>query len=67
VPEHKGYFVLGTKVCNPVPAKHAFDADNHVIDIWENQIKEQLRVGFDIFGDTGFTFLIDDADIPARG
>jgi len=38
-------------------------SDNHVINIWKNQIKEQLRVCFDILVNMGFTFLIDDTDI----
>jgi hypothetical protein len=65
--EHKGYFVLGTKVCNPVPAKDAFNTDNDVIDIWKNHFKEQLRIGFDVFVNMSFTLFVEDANIHFSG
>jgi len=65
--EDKGYFVFGTKVCNPVPTKDALNTDNDVIDIWKNHFKEQLRIRFDIFMNMGFAFLIEDADVHFSG
>jgi len=67
MPEHKGYFVLGTKVCYPIPAKDAFNTDNDVIDIWKDQFKEQLCIGFDIFVNMGFALFVEDADIHFSG
>jgi hypothetical protein len=67
MPEHKGYFVLGTKVCNPVPAEYAFNADNDVIDIWKYQFKEQHRIRFDILMHFSFSSMIDDADVHFSG
>lgn len=65
--EHKGYFVFGAKVCYPVPAKDALNTDNDVIDIWGNQFKEHLRIGFDIFVNFGFALFVEDADVHFSG
>jgi len=65
--EDKGYFVFGTKVCNPVPTKDALNADNDVIDIWKNHFKEQLRIGFDVFVNMSFTLFVEDANIHFSG
>jgi hypothetical protein len=61
--ENERYFVNVTNVGKPVPAEYTFNADSHVIQIWEDQFKEEFRIRFDILMHFSFPFLIDDADV----
>jgi hypothetical protein len=42
-------------------AKNAFNADNDVVQIWKDQFKEQLRIGFDVLMHLDFVVSVDDA------
>ena len=59
--------VFGAKVCEPIPAKDAFDADDHVIQIRKDQFKELFRIGFDVLVHFGFTGIVQDADVHISG
>ena len=65
--EHEGDFMSSTQIRKPVPAKNAFDSDSNVIDIGENYLEKQFRIGFDILVNMDFTFLIEDTDLHFPG
>lgn len=43
-----------TEVPWDVPAENTFSAHHHVIQIWKNNFKEKLGIGFDVFMLFGF-------------
>ena len=55
--------MLGAQIGDPIPAKDTFDTDDDVFQEGENQLKEHLGLGGDIFMQPGFAFLVDDADV----
>lgn len=55
--------VLIAQVGEPVPAKHAFDTDNDILQERKNKFKKQFGVGIDVFVYFGFAFAIEDAYI----
>ena len=57
----------GTEISKPVPAENALYADNDIIEKRENQVKEQFRVGFDVFMNHDFSFVAENADIHFPG
>jgi hypothetical protein len=63
VPQNEWDFVLVAKIGNPVPGKHAFNADDDIFKVWEDGIKQQRRVGIKVLVQFGLSLGIDDADI----
>jgi hypothetical protein len=55
--------VLSAQIGDPVPAKDALDTDDDVFQEGEDQLKEHLGIGGDVFMESGFAFLVDDADV----
>jgi len=56
-----------TEIGHPVPAMHAFDADDHLAEVGLEQFGELIRVCWYFFMYTGLTRLIYNADIEASG
>jgi hypothetical protein len=67
MPQDERDVMLGTEIRQPVPAKDAFHADHQVIQVGKDQLKEKLRVGFDILVHFDLPALADDADIHFSG
>ena len=61
--ENELYAVFLAKVCHPVPAMHAFNADDNLSWIWGNEFEQWFWGCLNLFVDTQFSVIIDDTDI----
>jgi len=55
--------VFGAETGDPVPERHAFDADHYIFKEWKNDIKQCFRIGLEVLMHPGITLLIEDAHI----
>jgi len=63
VSQNERDFMLAAKIGNPVPGKHAFNANDDIFKVWEDGIEQQRWVGIKVLVQFGFSLGIDDADI----
>jgi hypothetical protein len=63
VAQDKWDHVLTAKIGDPVPGKHAFDADNDIFKVWEDGIKQQRGISIEVFVQLGLSLGIDDAEV----
>jgi hypothetical protein len=55
--------VLAAEVGEPVPAKDALDADEHITEVLKDQFEKQFRIGFDVLMHFDLAFAADNADV----
>jgi hypothetical protein len=55
------------KIGNPVPAVHAFDANNQVIPEGIKKSQQRFRLSLDLLVQQYLALLVEDADIKAAG
>jgi hypothetical protein len=65
VPEDEVDVVFLTEVGQPVPAKHAFDADDESLSIGPDQLQERVRPSRNVLMDKEFTVVSDNADVKS--
>jgi hypothetical protein len=63
VAQNERDFVHAAKIGNPVPGKHAFNADDDIFKVWEDGIEQQRRIGIKVLVQFGLSLSIDDADV----
>ena len=63
VSKNKGDVVFDAKISYPVPAEHAFNANDDIFQIGENDFKEFFSIRLNVTVNDCFTFLVQDADV----
>jgi len=56
-------FLLVAKIGNPVPGKHAFDANDDIVKVWEDGIEQQRRIGIEVLVQFDLTLGINDTEV----
>jgi hypothetical protein len=67
VAEDEGDILIGAKIGEPIPGEEAFDANDDVAAEWLNGGEELIRIGFDVFFETDFSGLIENAEKHSTG
>jgi|TARA_R110002033_G_C3869271_1_gene237069 hypothetical protein len=65
--ENKNNALVFTEIGNPVPAVHAFNPDDKIVQVGFDQMQQRFWFGWNLFMQKGFTLLIHDADVQATG
>ena len=65
--ENESNALVFTEISDPVPAVHAFGADDQIVQARFDQMKQRFWFGWNLFMQKGFALLIQDADIQATG
>tara|TARA_R110001606_G_scaffold343895_1_gene492522 strand:+ start:184 stop:462 length:279 start_codon:yes stop_codon:yes gene_type:complete len=65
--ENESNALVFTEIGDPVPAVHAFDADDQLVQVGFDQMEQRFWFGWNLFMQKGVALLIQDTDIQATG
>jgi len=67
VAEDEGDILIGAKIGEPIPGEEAFDANDDIAAKWFDGGEKFIRIGFDVFFETDFAGLIENAEKHGAG
>ena len=65
--QDKGNAFFGAQICQPIPRKDAFNADDEIFTIRSDELQEPMRLSRDILMQTNFPIIVQDTDVHHLG